>query len=320
MTRNGRTGMDDATDETFFRHHERLYRDFRYIYPVISRRAGGLSVGVNLSPRMECPFRCIYCQVKRDSRVPDSHSDALTIDLDRLEWELVQLTDRIISGEFWFMPPFDAVSQLHRRWNDIALSGDGEPLLSPQFSEVVQRIVQIHRRIGSKNGTGMGLGTTGLDRPKIVLITSAASAHLASAQDGLELLRACGSGEIWAKLDAGTEAYYRRVNRGAVAFEQVLENLREMAKRGPIAIQTLLVDGVSRRGWGGISLRMSEAEILAYTERLREITAVGTVDHVQIHTVAREPAEAMVLPVTREFRTYVATAVRAMTKLRVIVY
>jgi len=63
--------------------HSRDSVDMRYVYPVISRRAGGVSVGINLNPNNACNWRCIYCQVpdlKRGGPPP--------IDLALLEREL----------------------------------------------------------------------------------------------------------------------------------------------------------------------------------------------------------------------------------------
>ena len=47
--------------------HERSFEANRFVYPVLSRRAGGLSVGINLNPDKICNFDCIYCQVDRVS-------------------------------------------------------------------------------------------------------------------------------------------------------------------------------------------------------------------------------------------------------------
>ncbi|MBM3871597.1 MAG: radical SAM protein, partial [Verrucomicrobia bacterium] len=41
------------------RDHTRIYRDFTYVYPVISRRSGGLSIGINLNPDKKCNFDCV---------------------------------------------------------------------------------------------------------------------------------------------------------------------------------------------------------------------------------------------------------------------
>jgi sulfatase maturation enzyme AslB (radical SAM superfamily) len=44
-------------------------RDFlvnRFVYTVVSSRARGLSVGVNMNPDKYCNFDCAYCEVNRD--------------------------------------------------------------------------------------------------------------------------------------------------------------------------------------------------------------------------------------------------------------
>ena len=69
-----------------------------------------------------------------------------------------------------------------------------------------------------------------LDDVKLVLITNASLFHRPQVRRALETLDANG-GEIWAKLDAGTEDYYAQVNRSAVPWRQILDNLREAAAR-----------------------------------------------------------------------------------------
>jgi wyosine [tRNA(Phe)-imidazoG37] synthetase (radical SAM superfamily) len=99
----------------------------------------------------------------------------------------------------------------------------------------------------------------------------------------LEILDA-NNGEIWAKLDAGTEPYYQQVDRSRVPFRQILDNLREAAKVRPIVIQSLF-------------LRMHDQppapdELYAYCDRINEITAAGgRIKLIQVHTIARRPAE-----------------------------
>src|SRR5436190_16955221 len=43
----------------------REFLDNRFIYIVISPRARGLSVGVNMNPDKRCNFDCAYCEVNR---------------------------------------------------------------------------------------------------------------------------------------------------------------------------------------------------------------------------------------------------------------
>ena len=95
------------------------------------------------------------------------------------------------------------------------------------------------------------------------------------------------NGRIWAKLDAGTEAYYQRVNRPNHPLAHVLENIIAAARDRPVVIQSLFMrlDG---EGPG-------ECEIAAFVERLKDITSAGgEIEHVQVYTVARKPAESFV--------------------------
>jgi hypothetical protein len=40
----------------FHADHARLFERNRFVYPVLSRRSGGISIGVNLNPDMVCNF------------------------------------------------------------------------------------------------------------------------------------------------------------------------------------------------------------------------------------------------------------------------
>src|SRR5262245_55055283 len=63
-------------------------RDFwanRFVYTVISSRARGLSVGVNMNPDKHCNFDCVYCEVNRAERATESRLDVPTmiVELER---------------------------------------------------------------------------------------------------------------------------------------------------------------------------------------------------------------------------------------------
>ena len=47
--------------------HPRSFEQFRFVYPVVSRRSGGVSIVVNLNPDTTCNFDCVYCQVDRQT-------------------------------------------------------------------------------------------------------------------------------------------------------------------------------------------------------------------------------------------------------------
>ena len=63
--------------------HSRDRAGYKYIYPVISRRSGGLSVGINLNTNNACNWRCIYCQVPNLTR-----GSAPPVNLKKLQREL----------------------------------------------------------------------------------------------------------------------------------------------------------------------------------------------------------------------------------------
>ncbi|WP_243331129.1 radical SAM protein [Mesoterricola sediminis] len=253
--------------------HRRAWQDFDYCYPVISRRSKGVSLGVNLNPDKVCNFDCVYCEVDRTT--PPRRKD---VDLDQLAREMEVLLDLVQSGELFQVPPFDSAAPHQRRLNDIAFSGDGEPTTLRAFPQAVARMAALRSRRGLRD-------------LKLVLITDASRLQAPEIQEGLEILMDNG-GEVWAKLDAGTEAHYQAIDRSKVPFQRILDNLAETAARWPIVIQTLFL------AWQGQG--PSDAEVEAYIGRLQAIRARGTLAGIQIYTVARptpEP-EARPLPAT----------------------
>jgi wyosine [tRNA(Phe)-imidazoG37] synthetase (radical SAM superfamily) len=283
-----------VSGRTPFQTHGRSFQGNCYVYPVLSRRAGGISIGVNLNRDKSCNFRCIYCQVDRsEPGRPES------IDVDRLTEELEGMINLVVSGRIYEDPAFCRTPESLRRLNDIALSGDGEPTAHPDFERVVCTCAEIRSRHP-------------LPDLKLVLITNASMLHREEVRRALAVLDA-NHGEIWAKLDAGTEAYYRRVARTEAPFQQVLDNLREAALGRPIVIQSLL-------------MRIREeapppAEQEAYCRRLSEIIAAGgRIKLVQIYTVARTPAESWVTPLSTTELEAAAELVRHRTGLPVATF
>ena len=253
--------------------HRRVWREFSYCYPVISRRSHGLSLGVNLNPDKVCNFDCVYCEV--DRLTPPRRKD---LDPDQLEEELMMLLDLAISGEIYEIPPFTSTRPEHRRLNDIAFSGDGEPTTAREFPDVVARVARLKAQ-------------RGLDQVKLVLITDSSRLQAPEVVKGLKTLMA-HQGEIWAKLDAGTEAYYREICRSHIPFERILDNLLATARRWPIIIQTLFLD------WKGQG--PSEEELEAYCGRLEHILDQGgQLQAIQLYTVARPTPEPEARPLRR---------------------
>jgi len=252
---------------------------------VVSRRARGVSLGVNLNPDRVCNFDCVYCEVDRVN--PAKRRD---VDLDQVEGEMATLLDLVISGDLFGIPPFDGARPSDRRLNDIAFSGDGEPTTAREFPECVARLARMKEAKGLKD-------------VKLVLITDSSRLQAPDVVQGLETLMA-HQGEIWAKLDAGTEAYYREINRSKVPFTRILENLAVTSRRWPLTIQTLLLE------WNGCA--PSEGELDAYLACLHTIIeSGGQLQGVQLYTVARPTPEQAARPLKATILDALAQQVRA---------
>lgn len=274
--------------------HSRRFEENRYVYPVLSRRSKGLSLGVNLNPDKICNFDCIYCQVNR--RV---EAETTFVDLSLMLSELKSLLTLITSGDIYRHPKFQEVPEPLRRLNDIAFSGDGEPTTYRNFDEIVTRVAQLKAQHH-------------LEDTRLVLITNASMFHRPVVTRGLELLDR-NNGEIWAKLDAGTEEYYRLIERTSIPFSRILENIREASLRRPIVIQSLLMRVHDEPP--------TPSEIEAFCDRLNEITSAGgQLKLVQIYTVARKPAESIVTPLSNDEVDALTETVRRKTGLQVESY
>ena len=279
--------------EPQFASHPRSFERNHYVYPVLSRRSGGISIGVNLNVDKVCNFDCVYCQVDRSEQ-----SEKEFVEIPRLVEELEAMLELVVSGRIYEEPRFATMPSPLRRLNDIALSGDGEPTTYRNFDLIAEACAAVRRR-----------GPADL---KLVLITNASMFHRPRVRRGLEILDA-NQGEIWAKLDVGTEAYYRRIIRSSIPFARILENLRDAAQVRPIVIQSLF-------------LRLEgqpppPEEQDAYCDRLNEIRAAGgRIKLVQVHTVARPPAERFVAALSNAEVDTLADRVRRRTGLEVAAF
>jgi wyosine [tRNA(Phe)-imidazoG37] synthetase (radical SAM superfamily) len=197
--------------------HRRDRLGLNYIYPVISRRADGLSIGINLNTNNACNWRCIYCQVPglRRGKAPD-------VNLQLLAHELNCVLTDILEGDFSSRFKLPAASDSIR---DIAISGNGEPTNSGVFEQVVNLI-------GSKAGE-FGL----LNKIKIVLITNGSQIYRQAVINGIKCLSQI-NGEIWFKLDSATTAGLRSVNNTGIPVARLRRNLELAAKLCPTWIQT----------------------------------------------------------------------------------
>lgn len=275
-----------------FASHPRRFETFRWAYPVLSRRSGGLSLGVNINPDRFCNFDCPYCQVDRRGPSPSSE-----VDPDGVTAEVRELLARIAATGL--AETYPGVPPEGRKLSDVALSGDGEPTIRREFGQVCQNLSDLRGKWLEAGGQAF----------KLVLITNATMLDRAGVVAGLEAMCANAGGEIWGKLDAGTEEFYQKVNVSKTPLSKVVANLGATAARFPLRIQTLFfeLEGVLP----------DPQEIDAWLGRLEEITAVGRPVGLQLHTVARRTSQAGCKPVPLEWLENLAKRVFDRTGLEV---
>jgi wyosine [tRNA(Phe)-imidazoG37] synthetase (radical SAM superfamily) len=274
--------------------HSRHFADFTFVYPVISRRSRGLSIGVNVNPDKVCNFDCVYCEVDRSQPGKVSR-----LDLRQMRDELLAMIQFAREGGLALEPKFNEVPWLTRDIKDIAFSGEGEPTLISNFSDCVRIVAEVKR-------------IEKLDKTRIVLVTDAAGLDKADVKLGLEIMDA-NQGEIWGKLDAGTETYFKQVNRSTVRFERILKNLLSTACARPIVIQTLLL---KMNG-----LPMAATELAAYCDRLNEMTAAGAqIREIHAYTVARPAPEQFVSKLSQHELDGFAEIIHGNTGLKVFAF
>jgi wyosine [tRNA(Phe)-imidazoG37] synthetase (radical SAM superfamily) len=271
------TSKADQADalQAAYRKHERRWNDNRYVYPVVSRRSGGISIGINLNPGKECSFDCIYCQVDR------RHRDAAgPVDLHRVRVELDGILNDEKSGLLYGIHPFSLLPGEKRGIRDIAFSGDGEPTASGGvFHSSMEIAAQLRSQYKLLNA-------------KIVLITNGTFLDDPAVKEALAVMDR-NNGEIWAKIDAGTEEYFKKINRTAVAFEKILGNILQTALVRPVVIQSL---------WMRVDDQAPPScEIAAFCGRLNRLCDSGAqLKALHLHTIARRPAEDFVSPLSDE--------------------
>ncbi|SPE51111.1 Radical SAM domain protein [Verrucomicrobia bacterium] len=240
-------------------------RDFlanRFVYLVVSQRARGLSIGINMNPDKHCNFDCVYCEVNRAEVAPDSG-----IDLPTMAAELEALLHKVQANQIRELPGFSHLPEELLELKEVALSGDGEPTLSAQFKEIVGEVVELRRH-------------EAVPFFKIVLITNTTGLPLQDVRKGLRLLTS--GDEIWVKLEAGTQKYMDKVNVPDITLRKVMANILSVARERPVVVQSLfpLISGEEP----------SEQEIEKYVHRLQELKAAGAqIAAVQVYSAHRPP-------------------------------
>lgn len=270
--------------------HRRDSAGLRYVYPVISRRAGGVSIGINLNPNNACNWACVYCQVDNLTR-----GGPPPIDLACLERELVGFVDDALNGDFMLrqVPP-EA-----RRLMDIAFSGNGEPTSAPEFADAVGVVGNVLERFALK------------DRLMVRLITNGSLMHRPEVQAGIRHLAELG-GEVWFKMDRATAEEVAEINGVPWQMAKTSKNLQICAGLVPTWVQTcwFALDG----------LAPTAASRLAYCELLRPLA--GKLAGIHLYGLARpslQPAAPRLKALPEEDLRDFAEEVEKKTGIRVIV-
>ena len=235
--------------------HSRDSAGMKYVYPVISRRAGGVSVGINLNTNNACNWACIYCQVPNLKRGAPPE-----IDLQLLDAELRQFLRAATSGDFLEKnaPPGS------RKLVDVAFSGNGEPTSAQEFAETVAIAGHVLDDFGLR------------DSVRLRVITNGSLMHRPGVRRGIALIGELG-GEVWFKIDRGSSEEILRVNGTHTSPARIRKALLTCSGLAPTWVQTCLfsIDG----------LPLGEAEFMDYLELIASVAS--EIQGVHLYGLAR---------------------------------
>jgi wyosine [tRNA(Phe)-imidazoG37] synthetase (radical SAM superfamily) len=273
--------MTSSKIELSVRNHDRDLAGMTYVYPVLSRRAGGVSVGVNLNPNNACNWHCVYCQV------PDLvRGAAPLIDLVRLEAELDGFLDALVNGDWLLRNAPEGAREVR----DIALSGNGEPTSAAAFPEVVELIHRLRQKYGLTGGP-------------LRLITNGSLLGRERVRAGIARMGEIG-GEVWFKVDGGRPEDIERINGVRMPVARVVRNLAACAQLCPTWVQTCVFR------WDGVG---PDAQALAAYLDVLERAGSDRLRGVLLYGVARpsmQPEAPRVSPVSLDELECVAEAIR----------
>lgn len=272
----------------------RDFLDNRFVYTVVSPRARGLSIGINMNPDTACNFDCVYCEVHRGGETPREQH----LDVDVMAQELKKTLAFVQDGRLRERPWFQSVPDELLALRHVALSGDGEPTLAPNFVEAVEAAVHI-RALGAYPFF------------KLVLITNGTALDQPQVQHGLKFFT--NSDEVWVKLDGGTQAYLNKVNKTDVPLEKILGNILELGQLRPIVIQSLF-PSVNHEG-------PPIEEIEQYAQRLHELRLAGAqIRLVQIYSATRPTPNSSCGHLSLKTLSHIAQTVRQIAGLKAEVF
>jgi histidinol dehydrogenase len=249
------------------------------LYAAYSRRAGGLSLGVNLFPKgKKCSFDCPYCEV-----FPYPPGEDFSV--SALERELAAFFGQRHDSEFPGTPV-----------RDICLSGSGEPCLSPHLEPALYAMAAARGRYCPEAG--------------LTLITNSTGFLSSPVLDVLDRFARKLPLDVWAKLDAGTEQWFKAMSRSRYSLDEIVSGIERYAAMHPLIIQTMVcaLDGQPPEG----------GEMAAYASRLEQLLENGAdLAAVQLYTQARPSPHGRTSPLPERFLMEIAQRVREATQGRV---
>jgi wyosine [tRNA(Phe)-imidazoG37] synthetase (radical SAM superfamily) len=274
------------------RDHDRNAAGLTWVYPVVSRRSGGVSVGINLNPNNACNWACVYCQVPDlvRGRGPD-------VDLDALDHELRELLGDITTGDFMER----RVPEGARRLNDVAFSGNGEPTTSRGFGEAIE--------VAARCLADFGLA----DRVQLILITNGSQVQRPEVATALARLGELG-GQIWFKLDSVTREGASHIAATPIDPDRQIERLRRAAALCPTWIQTCVFTE------DGKEPDISECD--AYVAALRalvtdDVPVRGVLLYAPVRKVEQPAGERIAAPSEKWMRRFAARIESAGLEVRI---
>ncbi len=240
--------------------HNRNSAGLTYIYPVLSRRSGGLSIGVNLNINSACNWRCVYCQV------PDLiRGSAPQVNFELLGRELRGFLADVVHGSFYEK---EEIPEELRVIRDIAISGNGEPTTANEFHQVVNLIELVLKEYGL------------LGDIKCVLISNGSMVNKDHVQRGLRKLAKI-NGEMWFKIDSATPTGIARINNARGSSVSMLRRLKIAAEICPTWIQSCFFAYKNKPP--------AESELKAYLKLLEAVEQKNIpIKGILLYGVARE--------------------------------
>jgi len=245
------------------KNHDRDIAGYRYIYPVISRRSGGLSIGINFNTNNACNWRCVYCQV------PDlTIGAAPELDFDLLATELSDFLQDVLHGSFYDRYQLEPEMRVIK---DIAISGNGEPTSVKEFTKAIATIIRLVEQAKIP------------DPFQYILISNGSLMHKAEVQSGLQLFNQY-NGQIWYKLDSATDLGREKVNHAGLSSQKQIDNLISSAKQCTTWIQTCVLGFAPDKGQGGlVELQEQQAYLALLAKVMQQVSLQG----VMLYSLAR---------------------------------